>query len=188
MKSRKLFIVIAMAFALTFIPLSATVAQDEHNELGSWSIPALAVAPLLDADGNQVGTVAVGNDAESGLGLMLIIEGLPEGTHGIHMHEAGVCESADDKDFGAAGGHFNPGGMTHPNHGGDLGNLEVPASGNAILMAGLGVATFDDGEWGLADADGTALVIHETVDDLATDPSGNSGARIACAVLAAPVV
>ena len=76
--------------------------------------------------------------------------------------------------------------MTHPNHDGDLGNISFDADGNALYFVSLGTSTFDDGELGLADADGTALVIHETVDDLATDPSGNSGARIACAVLAAP--
>jgi len=65
--------------------------------------------------------------------------------------------------------------------------VSVDANGNVLFMfPSSSTLTLDDGAMGLADADGTALVIHETVDDLVTDPSGNSGARIACAVIATP--
>lgn len=174
-----------LMLALAVAPFATTGAQESANE-EAWQLSTVhRVAQILDVDGNQVGTVGIGD--EEGLGLMVIISGLPPGVHGIHLHEAGSCEAADDKAFGAAGGHFNPGGMSHPNHAGDLGNVTVDDNGNAMLIGTLGVATYDDGAWGLADADGTALVIHESADDLATDPSGNSGGRIACAVLAPPV-
>lgn len=176
---------ISVALALGFLASVGGSAVAQEDDEGSFQIEINAMAPLLDAEGNQLGMVAIGTD-ESGLGLALMVQGLTEGEHGVHLHEAGNCDPAGEKTFEQAGAHFNPGGMTHPMHAGDLGNLVVDANGNALLMASLGTATFDDGEWGLADADGTALVIHADPDDLATDPSGNSGARIACAVLAAP--
>ena len=150
-KRNLLFAALVMVLSLIFtVPV---VAQDDENQ-SSWQIGTVnLVAPLLDPSGNQVGTVGVGD--EDGLGVMIIISGLPAGEHGMHLHEAGVCAAADDKDFGAAGGHFNPGGMSHPNHAGDLGNITIDENGNAMIMAVFGVATYDDGAWGLADKDGT---------------------------------
>ena len=107
--------------------------------------------------------------------------GLPPGVHGIHLHSAGRCEGPD---FKSAGGHWNPGGKQHGHdnpmgaHLGDLPNLTVGADGK-------GSANFSvDGD--MEDVDGTSLVIHADPDDNKTDPSGNSGARIACAVLTTP--
>ncbi len=117
---------------------------------------------------------------------MLMVQGLTGGEHGIHLHETGNCDPTGEKAFEKAGGHFNPGGMTHPGHAGDLGNLTVDANGNVAFIFDSTSLKYDDSEFGVADADGTALVIHADPDDLVTDPSGNSGARIACAVIAAP--
>ncbi len=107
-------------------------------------------------------------------------EGLPYGVHGIHLHAVGRC---DGPDFKSAGAHWNPAGKQHGHdnpqgaHLGDLRNLEAGADGRAT-------ASFTvDGDMG--DADGTSLVIHAKPDDNKTDPSGNSGGRIACAVLVA---
>ena len=173
-------------FVLLMLVLGTTagtaIAQEDE---GTYQIQTMVVAPLLDAEGGQVGTVAFGDD-EGKLGIVVVINGLTGGEHGMHLHETGNCDPAGENTFTQAGGHFNPGGMTHPNHAGDLGNLVVDDAGNALLLGSLGTLTFDDGEFGLADADGTAFVIHADPDDLATDPSGNSGARIACAVLSAP--
>ena len=129
----------------------------------------------------MLGTVRVFSEPT---GLMLRIEaaGLPPGQHGVHLHAVGRC---DPPGFTSAGPHWNPTTRKHGHrnpagfHMGDLGNLGVGADGK--LVAGLLVpqATFD----ALRDADGAALVLHAKADDEMTDPSGNSGDRIACAVL-----
>ena len=114
------------------------------------------------------------------------VEKLPPGTHGIHIHTVGKCEGPA---FTTAGGHFNPDAKKHGKdnpdgmHAGDLLNIEVGAdgTGNANLRA-MNV-TLGDGPNSLFHDGGTALVIHATADDYKTDPSGNSGARIACGVI-----
>lgn len=102
------------------------------------------------------------------------------GTHAIHVHEVGVCEG----DFESAGGHLAPKRKTHGflreggPHAGDLPNLFVPASGELVVDLTAHALSLSDGT--LYDADGAALVIHERGDDYRSDPSGASGARIAC--------
>ncbi|MGE5064160.1 MAG: superoxide dismutase family protein, partial [Myxococcales bacterium] len=108
--------------------------------------------------------------------------GLPHGLHGIHVHSVGRC---DPPDFASAGPHWNPLGRQHGlnnpagPHAGDMRNVEVEVNGvleTTVTLPGASVAT-------LLDADGAALVLHASPDDYVSDPSGNSGARIACAVL-----
>jgi Cu-Zn family superoxide dismutase len=148
-----------------------------------------ATATLKDAQGKSAGTATF---TESGgmVQMKLKASGLTPGKHGIHVHEAGKC---DGPDFKSAGGHFNPQGKKHGvqndggAHAGDLGNLEAKPDGTASLQAMLHGVTLAKGEkHSLLDADGAALVIHAKEDDDATDPSGNSGDRIACGVIAAP--
>jgi Cu-Zn family superoxide dismutase len=104
----------------------------------------------------------------------------------MHIHEAGRCEGPD---FKSAGAHWNPGGKQHGRlnpageHAGDLGNIQVEADGS-IKMDYLPDPAGNVPN--ALDADGASLVIHAQRDDEQTDPSGNSGARIACAVLAPP--
>ena len=135
---------------------------------------------LLAADGSARGTVTL-NDARDGSTLHVRVSGLPAGDHGLHLHEKGLCEGPA---FTSAGGHWNPSGRKHGRdnpagaHLGDLPNLRIDA-------AATGAASFTIAP-GIADADGTALVIHAKGDDYRTDPSGNSGDRIACAVIAPP--
>lgn len=143
---------------------------------------SVTVGTLLDATGKNVGSVALSGGEGGHLQLTVIVTGLAPGEHGVHLHEAGACDPSGDKPFASAGAHFNPGGMTHGMHAGDLGNLTADAEGDALYTATNDQLTAGMAS-SLADADGAALVIHETDDDLKTDPSGNSGARIACAVL-----
>ena len=138
------------------------------------------------ADGALLGSVMISEDP-GGLVMNVSAIAMPAGVHGIHLHETGLCEGPK---FASAGAHWNPGAKQHGRdnpagpHAGDLANLTVAADGTAkssIPVAGVKTAS---GAMMLADADGTALVVHAKADDYKTDPSGDSGDRIACAVLA----
>ncbi len=152
------------------------------NDMG-----AMQSAMLVGADGTAMGSVALSYGA-AGLTMSLSGTGLPAGTHGIHLHEKGLCEGPK---FASAGGHWNPAGKMHGRdnpqgpHLGDLPNFDVTPSGSASANLSVPGATMSGGATPLADADGTALVIHAKADDYRTDPSGDSGDRIACAVVAA---
>ena len=91
----------------------------------------------------------------------------------------------DSPSFAAAGAHFNPDSLHHGSHAGDLGNIRVPESGRAVYSQTARSFTLSDSHYTLFDFDGSALVIHAAEDDLVTDPSGNSGARIVCGVIQA---
>ncbi len=140
------------------------------------------------ADGSALGSASVSEGA-GGLTITVSGTGMPAGTHGIHLHEKGLCEGPK---FESAGGHWNPGAKKHGRdnpagaHLGDLANLEVPASGAANASFTVAGAMMTSGANMVADADGTAIVVHAKADDYKTDPSGDSGDRIACAVIAAP--
>ena len=141
----------------------------------------VANANLISSSGAVVGTVRVFSEP-TGVMLRITASGLPQGQHGVHVHTTGRCDAPG---FTTAGSHWNPTTRKHGHqnpegpHTGDLGNLGVGADGT--LTAGLLIpgATFE----ALRDADGSAFVIHAKADDEKTDPSGNSGDRIACAVL-----
>ncbi|HYH94061.1 MAG TPA: superoxide dismutase family protein, partial [Candidatus Saccharimonadales bacterium] len=91
--------------------------------------------------------------------------------------------------FASAGGHHNPLGASHgldgaPGaHAGDLPNLEVNVAGRGRLQGTTERATLSAGPTSLFDGDGAAVVIHAAEDDQVTDPTGNSGARVACGVI-----
>lgn len=162
----------------------------------TFAIPALAgcaavdlpvAAPpvaLVNASGQSIGSVTA-SQTSGGVTLAISAAGLPHGLHGLHVHMVGRC---DPPGFDRAGAHWNPAsrqhGFNNPQgpHAGDLPNISASSSGVARETAVLAGASFA----GLADADGSALVIHALADDYVTDPSGNSGGRIACAVLAPP--
>ena len=136
---------------------------------------------LVNSAGQSIGTVRAWQTA-GGVSFRISASGLPHGIHGLHVHAVGRC---DPPDFASAGGHWNPAGKKHGMnnpagpHAGDLPNVEVAANGVFTATVTLPGATMAS----LLDADGAALVLHAGPDDYATDPSGNSGARIACAVI-----
>jgi len=151
--------------------------------------PATAAAAtktveLKDQKGQVVGTVLL-LDTPHGLLLRGSLTGLPPGVHAIHFHEIGTCEPP----FKTSGGHFNPSrkqhGMMDPSgmHAGDLPNLVIPKNGKLDFeLFALGL-TLADGPNTLLDTDGTALVIHAKADDYKSQPAGDAGDRIACAVI-----
>ena len=142
-----------------------------------------AVAVVKDADGKIVGT-AIAAKSDHGLRVRIKTLTLSTGEHGLHIHAVGKCDAPK---FTTAGPHWNPDGKQHgrdnPNgsHSGDLPNLIVDAKQRGNLSFDLHEADLF-GVGGLLDADGSAIVIHAKADDYKTDPTGNSGDRIACGV------
>ncbi|MEO8547243.1 MAG: superoxide dismutase family protein [Sphingomicrobium sp.] len=138
---------------------------------------------LVGAAGQSVGSVRMW-ETPGGVTFRIAAAGLPHGIHGLHVHAVGRC---DPPGFTTAGPHWNPAGTKHgfnaPGgpHAGDLPNVTVAANGVLQESVTLAHASFAS----LLDADGSALVIHAKADDYVTDPSGDSGARIACGVIAA---
>ena len=173
------------AIVLALLPLAAC----GHREVATGAPLAggrLATAAMVDAAGRPVGRATV-REVAGGRRVTLDARGLPPGTHGAHLHAVGRCDTPDPAaPFSAAGPHWNPLGAKHGSmnpqgpHAGDLPNLLVGQDGRGTLGVTLAGATMD----ALLDADGAAMVVHAQADDLQTDPSGNSGARIACGVFA----
>jgi len=142
---------------------------------------AHASAELRDAGGAVVGWAAFTEDASGTLHVNVQVRGLRPGLHGIHIHNTGVCSPT----FAAAGSHHNPLGATHGSHAGDLPNLTVNGAGAGHLDTTTDGATLTPGPTTVFDGNGSALIIHAGEDDLVTDPTGNSGGRIACGVIVA---
>jgi len=139
-----------------------------------------AEAILYNTDGQQSGRVTLIPNGDMLDGSVQVTRGLTPGPHGAHIHAVGQCTL---KDFASAGGHLNPGGKQHGlqnpmgAHEGDLPMLVADAAGTASMtfMVHGTLAS-------VLDADGGAFVVHADPDDMKSDPSGNSGARVMCGV------
>jgi Cu-Zn family superoxide dismutase len=140
-----------------------------------------AVATMLPTEGSQVsGSVRFVVKGEDTL-VDISLKNLTPGPHGIHVHERGDCSAPDAL---SAGAHFNPtgtphGGLDAPHHLGDLGNIVAGADGTVILnfhVKGLKLS-------GEPTISGRAVIIHAAADDMKTQPTGNSGKRLACGVI-----
>jgi Cu-Zn family superoxide dismutase len=146
---------------------------------------ATAVATLQPTKGNTTsGTVTFAQQGER-VRVTANLKGLKPGAeHGFHVHEKGDCSSGDGM---SAGGHYNPAGKAHGNvhaggdrHAGDLPNIKADASGNASASfeaSGISVGG------GAADVVGKGLIVHRDPDDYKSQPAGNAGPRLACAVI-----
>jgi superoxide dismutase, Cu-Zn family len=147
----------------------------------------IAVGILNPTQGNTAkGTVSFVQKS----GQILVdarIEGLAPGPHGFHIHEKGDCSAPDAT---SAGGHFNPGATPHgdpahaDHHAGDFGNLTADANGKAELKLTLPASQVTLGKDGPNSIIGKGLVVHADPDDYKTQPTGNSGKRVACGVIA----
>ena len=144
--------------------------------------------PLINASGQAIGEVRAWQTT-GGVSFRIDAAGLPHGVHGLHVHAVGRCDAPE---FQTAGPHWNPAnrkhGLSNPegSHAGDLRNVTVAANGvigETVTLSGASLTAPAGTPGAMLDADGAALVIHAAADDNVTDPSGNSGARIACAVL-----
>ncbi len=144
-----------------------------------------ASTELRAPDARPLGLASVTQEA-GGLRVRITSDGLPPGNHGAHLHTTGECDAPD---FTRAGPHWNPTGRLHGSenpqgpHLGDIPNLLVGADGRGVVEYTIRGARLEGGDGSLLDVDGAAVVIHASADDYRTDPSGNSGARIACGVL-----
>jgi len=174
-----------MRLPLFLLPLPLLLAGCET--LSTTEVP-VAASNLVRSDGSVAGTVRVFQQP-AGVLLRVDARGLPPGRLGVHVHETGRC---DPPGFTTAGAHWNPTARQHGHrnpqgyHLGDLGNVGIGADGRLIaglLVPGASLWAVAGGRPALRDANGSALVIHARTDDEITDPSGNSGERIACAIL-----
>jgi superoxide dismutase, Cu-Zn family len=147
--------------------------------------PLSGEATLKDKDGKQVGQATLIQTPE---GVRIAVSGfrLPPGVHGLHIHAVGVCQPPE---FNSAGAHFNPAGKKHglqsPDgpHAGDLPNLTANAIGEGGVDVVNKLVTLGPGPNSLFGENGTTIIIHAGPDDMKTDPTGNSGGRIACGVV-----
>jgi Cu-Zn family superoxide dismutase len=151
---------------------------------------ARGVAVISDVNGTTVGTAQLSQNAGGEVTVDIASLALPAGTHGIHFHEVGICAGGSTA-FSTAGAHYNPLGREHglenPNgpHAGDAPNVVVPASGIGAVSFETNRVSLTPGSISLFDANGSSIVVHASADDQRTQPSGNSGARIACGVVRA---
>jgi len=145
--------------------------------------PLKAVAVLHPTADSKVGGAVTFTEEADGVKVRAEITGLTPGNHGFHVHEFGDCSAADAS---SAGAHFNPthkphaGPDTPDRHVGDMGNVQADASGKATLE-------YVDHQISLTNDErsviGRSVVVHTKADDLKSQPSGDSGARVACGVI-----
>jgi superoxide dismutase, Cu-Zn family len=145
-----------------------------------------AIATLTPTQNNNVRGLFMFHQMGDHLMVHAHVTGLtPNAEHGIHVHEKGECASLDGT---SAGGHFNPDGKPHgpqsgAHHAGDMPALKADANGVADMKFMLSGPTVSAGATSLV---GRAVIVHAAPDDFTTQPTGNSGARLACGVIASP--
>lgn len=166
-------------FAMSAIAALAVLAAADAGA------QTVAKGGFADGQGKALGTAEL-TDAGGAVVVRLNLSGIPQGWHGLHLHAVGKC---DGPDFMSAGGHYNPGARKHGHrisegaHAGDLPNVFAGADGKIVAEVLAHGVTLGAGASSLFDADGSSIVVHAAEDDHKTDPTGNSGGRIACAVV-----
>jgi len=171
---------LATAFALAAAALAGCAATPS----ASTTTPSdYVVATLQPTRGNTAAGTVFFSQQGGDVVLRGRITGLkPNQEHGFHVHEKGDCSSDDAM---SAGGHLNPDGKRHgppsgEHHAGDVPAIRADANGVATVNTRIAGTLLGSGA---ADIAGKALVVHAMPDDYTTQPTGNSGARIACGVI-----
>jgi Cu-Zn family superoxide dismutase len=176
-----------LTISILVLPLAgiALLSCDSSRVAADDSTPNKATATLRNASGQVVGEATITKQSK-GVEFQVKTHDIPAGEHAIHVHEKGMC---DPPDFESAGAHFNPNHKSHglddPSgpHAGDLPNFTADNDGKADFDFENELMDLSTGTNSLLKAGGTALVIHAKPDDGKTDPSGESGSRIACGVI-----
>jgi superoxide dismutase, Cu-Zn family len=155
------------------------------SALAQGAPPPQAKGEFKHAAGEAIGNLTMTQLPDGTVMVSAEVKGMPPGDHGFHIHAVGSCAP----NFDAAGPHYNPQskqhGLENPDgpHAGDLPSITVRPDGGGTLSAKTTLVTITPGPTTIFDGDGSAVIIHAQPDDQKTDPSGNSGARIVCAVL-----
>jgi len=168
------------AFILTTAVFAASCASPSTSEPPGIT----AVAKLQSTKGNSASGTATFVQRGDTVYVTANVTGLkPNADHGFHVHEKGDCSSGDGM---STGGHFNPLAKPHAahdaadHHAGDLPSLKSDAYGNASLKFETKAISVGSGA---TDVVGKGLIVHRDADDYKTQPTGNAGPRIACAVI-----
>ena len=170
-----------MRYALTAALVAAALGGCATTPFDS----AVATAKLEPTRGNAAAGSVTFAERGGRLHVTAEVTGLaPDREHGFHVHEKGDCSSGDGM---SAGGHFNPDGKPHgpqtaPHHAGDMPSLKADAGGRAKATFVLDGVTVSPGPTSVV---GRGLIVHKDPDDYRTQPTGNAGARLACAVIRA---
>jgi len=164
------------------LPATLLIAACSNLGLGG---PISAEAPLAPTKGNTASGMVKFTEVDGGVVIDASVTGLSPGKHGFHIHEQGDCSAPDAT---SAGGHFNPTGKPHgdpakgDHHLGDMPMLVADANGNARFGTTLeGLTISGKGKGNIV---GRGVIVHAAPDDFTTQPTGNSGARVACGVIA----
>ena len=176
MKSRVASIMLALAVAaLSVAPVTAATSK------------ARAVARLFARDGAPAGTATFVATAH-GVLIEFDLKGLTAGPHAIHVHTSGNCDTKTA--FTSAGPDLGSGPtklhgylMSHGPHPGDLPNQFAAGDGTLHASVISNMISLGNGKKSIFDRDGAAIIVHAKADDYVSQPSGNSGDRIACGVI-----
>ena len=194
-------------FSAAWSPMTMKTGRDEINHtmrramnlhpavilmFTAWLVSGCATSPSAAPDVVALLQPTTGNSVTGAVrfkqdGPLVLVHGrisglAPNQEYGFHVHEKGDCSSGDGM---SAGGHFNPTGKPHgppdgEHHAGDLPSLKADASGTAVVDVRVAGSVLGSGA---SDFYGKAVVVHALPDDYTTQPSGNSGPRIACGVI-----
>lgn len=170
--------------ATSLLAFAVGCSHNEHaNHSTAPAVKRNAVATLMvNTEKNLKGTIEF-TEENGEVTVVTKVDGLTTGAHGFHIHEIGDCSKAD---FTSAGGHFNPEKTNHGSlhadmsHAGDLGNLVADKKMKAYTTIKTHGVTLGEGKNSII---GKAVIIHKDADDYTTQPTGNAGGRLACAVI-----